>query len=111
MFVFTLPFIMVAFGYLYYRNLEMLLQARDLNIYLADKEVEAPTQSHFILIAYFLLLWCANFSWFLMNFVFGIFTAGALNDCMRRRRNRRLTQEERERNQENRRTFLDSIKE
>ena len=100
-----------AFGFLYYRNLIVLLQARDLNINLKIAEIEAPAESGFILIAYFLLLWCANFSWFVMNFFVGILSAGAFTDCMRRRRHRRLSQEERSHNTETRRTFLDGLKE
>lgn len=99
-----------AFGYLYYRNLQVLLAARDLNVQLSAQEIDAPAQSNFIVISFWVLLWFANFSWFIMNFFLGVVTAAALNDCMSRRRRRYLTEQERQRNAEQRKSFLDSLK-
>lgn len=89
----TICLIVVAVGYLYYRNLQILLQVRDMNDNLTKEELEAPTQSNFILIAFVPLLFCANFSWFLMNFSLGFFGASFVAIMFNDRRYRRRNQE------------------
>mmetsp|Transcript_13243 Transcript_13243/g.16819 ORF Transcript_13243/g.16819 Transcript_13243/m.16819 type:complete len:101 (-) Transcript_13243:175-477(-) len=68
------------------------------------------TQSNFILISYFILVFCAHFTWFLMNFALGFFTAASCQIYFDGRRHRRLNEEEQQHNLVHRQGFLDSLR-
>ena len=82
-------------GFLYYRNLQMMLGVRDMNNNLTKEQMDEPTQSPYIMICFFILIFCTNMCWILMNFLLGFTIAALINDRLRARRVRRMTDEER----------------
>lgn len=69
-------------SYFYYSNLVLLLRVRDLNLDLKAEERDAPTQSGFILLSYYALVYCAYLVWVLMNFVLGMFIGAMVAELM-----------------------------
>ena len=70
--------IMVSLAYLYYANITVLLEIRDMKDDMTKEEIEAPTQSYFILISFYTLTFIANFIWCVMNFSLGFITSGII---------------------------------
>ena len=85
--IFCYIYIVGTLVYMYYRNLTLLLEVRDLNQDLPREELDKPTQSAFIVVFYFFLVWCCNFSWILMNFWLGFISAAIVTTIYEGRRN------------------------
>ena len=86
--------ILPIIGFAYYRNLVLLKAAQELNQDLTNEEHMEKTQSPFILVCYFILVFAAHFTWFIMNFALGFFTAAFCQIYFEQRRNRQLNEME-----------------
>ena len=70
--------IILSLAYLYYANITVLLEIRDMKDDMTKEEIEAPSQSYFILISFYTLTFIANFIWCVMNFSLGFITSGII---------------------------------
>ena len=74
-FSFILLLLLPVIAFAYYRNLTLLKAAQELNMDLSQEERDQKMQSGFIMICFFVLVFAAHFTWFIMNFALGFFTA------------------------------------